>query len=164
MIDGLYNLSELQQAIAKAPEKWRPLVFTNGCFDLLHVGHIRYLQVAKSLGRSLIVGLNSDRSVQTIKPDRPGLPSRPIIPETQRAEILAALKAVDGVVIFTETTAKAVIEVLKPEVYVKGGDYSYDNLPEAPIVQAYGGKIELVKIEIPTSTTGIIKRILSDTN
>lgn len=163
MINGLYNLAELQQAIANAPEKWRPLVFTNGCFDLLHVGHVRYLQVAKSLGRSLIVGLNSDLSVQSIKPHQPGFPRRPIIPDTQRAEILAALKPVDGVVIFTELTAVRAIEALKPEIYVKGGDYSYDTLPEAPIVQAYGGKLELVKIEVPTSTSSIIKRILPDT-
>lgn len=160
MISGLYTLTELQQAIASSPELWRPLVFTNGCFDLLHVGHIRYLQVAKSLGRSLVIGLNSDRSVQTIKPNRPGLPQRPIVPEIQRAELLAALKPVDGVVIFHSSTAAQLIEALKPDIYVKGGDYRIETLPEAAVVQAYGGQVELVKIEIPTSTTGIIDRIL----
>ncbi len=160
MIAGLYSLAELQEALAQAPELWRPLVFTNGCFDLLHVGHLRYLQVAKSLGRSLIVGLNSDRSVQTIKPHTPGYPQRPIVPDIQRAELVAALGPVDGVVIFSQTTAAQLIETLKPDIYVKGGDYRIETLPEAPIVQAYGGRIELVKIEITTSTTGIINSIL----
>jgi rfaE bifunctional protein nucleotidyltransferase chain/domain len=160
MIQSIYSLSELQQEIERHPEKWRPLVFTNGCFDLLHCGHLRYLQVAKSLGRSLVVGLNSDRSVRTIKPNKAGYPPRPIIPEAQRAEILANIKAVDGVVIFSETTASKIILALQPEIYVKGGDYTKSSLPEAPVVQAYGGQIELVKVEIPTSTSAIIERIL----
>lgn len=161
MIAGIYSLSELQQAIAVNPNQWRPLVFTNGCFDLLHVGHVRYLKVAKSLGRSLIVGLNSDRSVQTLKPNKPGLPPRPLVPQAQRAEILASLKPVDGVVIFSETTANDLIQALQPEIYVKGGDYSLSTLPEVPIVQAYGGRIKLVKVEVQTSTTGLIDRILN---
>ena len=160
MIPGIYSLSELQQAIANAPDQWRPLVFTNGCFDLLHAGHVRYLQVAKSFGRSLVVGLNSDQSVKTIKPQQPGFPPRPLIPETQRAEVLAALKPVDAVVIFPETTATRLIQALQPDVYVKGGDYTQSTLPEAPVVQAYGGRIELVKVEVHTSTTGLIDRIL----
>lgn len=135
-------------------------MFTNGCFDLLHVGHVRYLQTAKSLGRSLVVGLNSDRSVKTIKPNQSGLPPRPLVPETQRAEILAALKPVDGVVIFHQTTATRLIQALQPDVYVKGGDYTQSTLPEAPIVQAYGGQIELVRVEVQTSTTALIDRIL----
>lgn len=161
MIPGIYNLAELQQAIAEEPEHWRPLVFTNGCFDLIHAGHVRYLQVAKSLGRSLVVGLNGDRSVQTIKPPAPGAPPRPIVPEAQRAEVLAALKPVDGVVIFAETTATQLIKTLQPDIYVKGGDYRLETLPEATVVQAYGGQVKLIEIEIPSSTTAIIKRILS---
>jgi rfaE bifunctional protein nucleotidyltransferase chain/domain len=157
---GVYSLSELQQAIAQNPNQWRPLVFTNGCFDLLHAGHVRYLQVAKSLGRSLVVGLNSDQSVKTIKPDQPGFPPRPLIPETQRAEVLANLKPVDGVVIFSEPTATRLIQALQPDIYVKGGDYSQSTLPEAPVVQAYGGRIELVTVEVHTSTTALINRIL----
>ena len=160
MIPNVYSLNELKEAIASDASRWRPLVFTNGCFDLLHAGHVRYLQVAKSLGRSLVVGLNSDRSVQTIKPHKPGSPPRPIVPEMQRAEVVAALKPVDGVVIFSETTATALLEALQPDIYVKGGDYSLETLPEASVVQAYGGRIELVKVEIPSSTTGIIDRIL----
>jgi D-glycero-beta-D-manno-heptose 1-phosphate adenylyltransferase len=160
MISGVYTLPELQTAIEATPDRWRPLVFTNGCFDLLHAGHVRYLQVARQLGRSLVVGLNSDRSVQAIKPAVPGKPARPIVPQAQRAEVLAALKPVDGVVIFSETTAAAMIQTLQPEIYVKGGDYQLTTLPEAVIVQAYGGKIKLVKIEIPSSTTAIVDRIL----
>jgi rfaE bifunctional protein nucleotidyltransferase chain/domain len=160
MIPGIYSLIELQKAIASNPDQWRPLVFTNGCFDLLHAGHVRYLQVAKSLGRSLVVGLNSDQSVKTIKPNKPGFPPRPLVPETQRAEVLASLKFIDGVVIFSETTATRLIQALEPDVYVKGGDYSHSTLPEAPAVQAYGGRIELVKVEVPTSTSAIIDRIL----
>jgi rfaE bifunctional protein nucleotidyltransferase chain/domain len=160
MIPGVYSLTQLQQAIALYPDRWRPLTFTNGCFDLLHAGHVRYLNVAKSFGRSLVVGLNSDRSIQTIKPNQPGCPPRPLVPEAQRAEVLAALKPVDGVVIFSETTATALIETLQPEVYVKGGDYNPSTLPEAPVVQSYGGRIELVALEVPTSTSAIVNHIL----
>jgi D-glycero-beta-D-manno-heptose 1-phosphate adenylyltransferase len=157
MHSGVYTLTELQQAIATAPNHWRPLVFTNGCFDLLHAGHVRYLWAAKGLGKSLVVGLNSDRSVQAIKPGK--VPPRPIVPETERAEILAALKPVDAVVIFDQPTASVAIAALKPDIYVKGGDYEIDQIPEAATVQAYGGKIELITIQVPSSTTGMIKRI-----
>ncbi len=146
--------------LARLKRQKKKIVFTNGCFDLLHVGHLRYLQVARKLGRSLVVGVNSDRSVQTIKPSKPGFPSRPIVPEQQRAELLAALKPVDGVVIFSATTACQLITALHPEIYVKGGDYTIATLPEAPTVQAYGGQIHLVQVEIPTSTSALIDRIL----
>jgi D-glycero-beta-D-manno-heptose 1-phosphate adenylyltransferase len=160
---GVYPLAELQAAIVTHPEQWRPLVLTNGCFDLLHAGHVRYLQAAKTFGQALVVGLNSDQSVRAIKPQIDGSPARPIVPEAQRAEVLAALKPVDGVVIFSETTAAELVTALKPDVYVKGGDYTLDTLPEAKIVLAYGGRIELVKIEIPSSTSTLIHRILSAT-
>lgn len=162
LIPGLYNLTELEKLVNSQPTYWRPLVFTNGCFDIIHAGHIRYLWAAKSLGRSLIVGLNSDWSVQTIKPQQPGSPLRPIVPQGQRAEVLAALKPVDGVVIFGETTATHLIERLKPDIYVKGGDYLIETLPEAPTVEAYGGQISLIQIEVPTSTSAIINRILDN--
>jgi len=159
-IPGVYSLAELVQAIALHPDNWRPLVFTNGCFDLIHPGHVRYLRAAKLLGRSLIVGLNSDQSVKAIKPQALGQPARPIVPETQRAEVLAALKPVDGVVIFAETTACGLIQALQPDIYVKGGDYSLETLPEVPDVLAYGGEIRLVTIEVSSSTTAIIQSIL----
>lgn len=161
MTPYLYTLTQLEQDITLHPDRWRPLVFTNGCFDLIHAGHVRYLQAAKALGRSLVVGLNSDLSVQTIKPQKPGHPPRPIVPEAQRAEVLATLKPVDGVVIFPETTADHLIEILKPDIYVKGGDYTLETLPEAPIVHSYGGKVALINIEVPSSTSALIQRILN---
>lgn len=159
MTSGIYTLSELQQAIASNPQNWRPLVLTNGCFDLLHAGHVRYLQAAKRLGKSLIVGLNSDRSIQTIKPQPVGMPHRPIVPENQRAEVLAALKPVDGVVIFSQETACPLVEALQPEIYAKGGDYNIKTLPEATIVLSYSGQVELIQIEIPSSTSALIAQI-----
>ncbi len=156
----IYTLPELQRAIAQDPESWRPLVFTNGCFDLLHVGHVRYLMAARQLGKRLIVGVNSDRSVHDLKPAKPGYPPRPIVPERQRGEVLAALKPVDGIVIFDEPTAGPTLEALQPDIYVKGGDYTIETLPETPIVQGYGGEIKLIPVEIATGTTNIIEVIL----
>jgi D-glycero-beta-D-manno-heptose 1-phosphate adenylyltransferase len=157
---GIYTLDELKTAIAAHPEQWRPLVFTNGCFDLLHVGHVRYLTEAKNHGKALVIGLNSDLSIRQIKPQKQGFPPRPIVPEAQRAEVLAALKSVAGVVIFAETTAIELIKSLQPDIYVKGGDYTLATLPEAATVQAYGGQVKFVKVEISTSTSGIIEYIL----
>lgn len=157
----IYQLEEIATIIQQNPQQWRPLVFTNGCFDLLHVGHTRYLKEAKSHGKTLIIGVNSDDSVKTIKPIKEKQLARPIIPQQQRAELLSNLCMVDGVVIFSETTAIKVIEQLKPDIYAKGGDYAIETLPEAPTVLSYGGKIELVEIEIPTSTTKIIQQILA---
>ncbi len=156
----IYTIAEMQELILRNPSQWRPLVFTNGCFDIIHVGHVQYLKTAKKMGRSLIIGLNSDQSVQKIKPKKSGLPPRPIIPESQRAEVLSALKPVDGVIIFHQTTADELILALKPDIYVKGGDYTIETLPETPTINSYGGKIELVKVEILSSTTGIINHIL----
>ena len=156
----IYSLEELQRAIAQDPEHWRPLVFTNGCFDLLHVGHVRYLMAARKLGKRLIVGLNSDHSVRNLKPAKPGYPPRPIVPEGQRGEVLGALKPVDGVVIFDEPTAGPTLAILKPDIYVKGGDYTGETLPETPIVQSYGGQIQLIPVEVATGTTNIIETIL----
>ncbi|QDZ40502.1 adenylyltransferase/cytidyltransferase family protein [Euhalothece natronophila Z-M001] len=155
----IYSLRELQATINENPKKWRPLVLTNGCFDLLHVGHVRYLQIAKSLGKSLVVGVNSDQSVRQIKPQPTNSPPRPIIPEQQRTEVLAALTAVDAAVVFSETTAVELIKALQPDIYAKGGDYTLESLPEAKTTQSYGGKIELITVEIPTSTSEIIRKI-----
>lgn len=155
----VYSLSQLQTQIKNNPEQWRPLVLTNGCFDLLHVGHVRYLKTAKALGKTLVVGVNSDRSVQQIKPQKPGFPPRPILPEQQRAEVISALAAVDAAVIFPETTAVQLINALQPDIYAKGGDYTLENLPEAQTVQSYGGDIEFIAVEVPTSTSEIIRKI-----
>ncbi|USR90873.1 adenylyltransferase/cytidyltransferase family protein [Phormidium yuhuli AB48] len=160
LTQGLYSLDELREQVQREGDRWRPLVFTNGCFDLLHCGHVRYLQAAKTLGNALVVGVNSDHSVAQIKPASAGEPPRPILPDRQRAEVLAALKPVDGVFIFPESTAIEAIKVLQPDIYVKGGDYRPDTLPEAPTVHAYGGEIHLIEIEVPQSTSHIIRRIL----
>jgi D-glycero-beta-D-manno-heptose 1-phosphate adenylyltransferase len=152
----IFELKEFVELLRRSPDDWRPLVFTNGCFDLIHVGHTRYLQSAKNLGKTLVVGLNSDRSVQNLK----GL-NRPIIPAAQRAEVLAALKSVDAVIIFSESTAIEIIKAIAPNIYAKGGDYTLENLPEAPTVNECGGKISLIQIEVPSSTTKIVQRIKS---
>lgn len=149
------SIGVLQDLLQQSPDALRPLVFTNGCFDILHVGHVRYLNAAKQLGKTLVVGLNSDLSVRQLKGER-----RPIVPEAQRAEVIAALKSVDAVVIFGETTAIATIKAIAPDIYVKGGDYTPETLPEAPTVLAYGGRIELIQVEIPTSTSEIVQQIL----
>jgi D-beta-D-heptose 7-phosphate kinase/D-beta-D-heptose 1-phosphate adenosyltransferase len=132
----------------------KTIVFTNGVFDLLHVGHLRYLQQARSLGDALIVGLNSDRSVRAIKG-----PTRPITPEDERAEILEALACVDGVVIFDEDTPWEVISALQPDVLVKGADWAEDAIVGRDIVEARGGRVVRVAIEPGHSTTGLIDRI-----
>ncbi len=152
---GMYTLSDLHAAIAANPQQWRPLALTNGCFDLLHVGHVRYLQAAKARAKTLVVGINSDDSVRSLKGA-----TRPIVPASQRAELIASLKAVDAVFIFAERTASESVRVLRPDLYIKGGDYTPDTLPEAEAVRACGGRIELVQIEVPTSTTNIVRRIL----
>jgi len=152
----IFELQEFVELLKRSPADWRPLVFTNGCFDLVHVGHVRYLQSAKALGKTLVVGINSDRSVQQLK----GL-SRPIIPEDQRAEVMAALKPVDGVIIFAETTAIETIRAIAPDIYAKGGDYNIETLPEAATVNEYGGSIVLIQIEVLSSTSKIVQRIKS---
>ncbi len=132
----------------------KKIVFTNGCFDIIHIGHVRYLTAAKAFGDVLIVGLNNDNSVKSLKGD-----SRPINGELDRAGVLLALKPVDHVVIFGEQTAEALIAEVKPDIYVKGGDYTLDTLPEAKIVQSYGGHIEFIPMVAGRSTTNIIKKI-----
>ena len=132
----------------------KKIVFTNGCFDILHAGHVRYLTAAKSFGDILILGLNSDESVKMLKGA-----NRPINNEKDRAEVLLGLKAVDYVVIFGERTAEKLIAEVRPDVYVKGGDYTIDKIPEAKIVQSYGGRVELVQFLAGHSTTKIIEAI-----
>lgn len=132
------------------------IVFTNGCFDIIHVGHVRYLTAAKNFGDVLIVGLNSDESVRRLKGA-----SRPINNQDDRAEVLLGLKAVDHVIFFGEPTAENLIGEVKPAVYVKGGDYTLETLPEAKIVQKYGGRVEFVNLVAGRSTTNIVEKILT---
>lgn len=133
----------------------KKIIFTNGCFDIIHAGHVRYLTAAKNFGDILIVGLNSDESVRRLKGA-----SRPINSEQDRAEVLLGLKAVDYVIVFGEDTAENLIADVRPNIYVKGGDYNLENLPEAKIVMSYGGKVEFINLVAGRSTTNIIKKIL----
>jgi rfaE bifunctional protein nucleotidyltransferase chain/domain len=132
------------------------VVFTNGVFDLLHVGHLRYLQQARELGDALIVGLNSDQSVRANKG-----PSRPVTPESERAEILEALACVDGVVIFDQETPHHLIAAIQPDVLVKGADWAEDSIVGRDIVEARGGRVVRVPLEAGRSTTAIIEKIRS---
>ena len=133
------------------------VVFTNGCFDILHAGHVRYLNAAKALGDVLIVGLNNDESVRRLKGE-----GRPVNSAADRAEVLAGLRAVDHVIIFGEATAEELVRQLKPDIYVKGGDYSLETLPEAKIVHSYGGKTVLIPMVEGRSTTNVIRRLQNE--
>lgn len=133
------------------------VVFTNGCFDLLHIGHIRYLQNAKKQGDILVVALNSDDSVKKLKG-----PQRPVQSENDRAEILAALACVDHTFIFTEDTPERVIKELKPDVLVKGGDWEISKIVGSEFVQSYGGKVLSLNFVDGKSTTNIIKKAKVD--
>ncbi|MBI2954476.1 MAG: D-glycero-beta-D-manno-heptose 1-phosphate adenylyltransferase [Chloroflexi bacterium] len=149
----------------------KTVVLTNGCFDILHVGHVRYLRQARELGDYLIVGLNSDASVRELKGEK-----RPLVPEAERAEVLAALACVDHVVLFAEATAEQLVAKLKPDVYAKGGDYApapprnatarnrrdrpEKDLPEARIVGQYGGKVAILPLQPDRSTTDLIDIIV----
>ncbi len=144
---------DLNRIVADYKQKCKRIVFTNGCFDILHVGHARLLAEAKKFGDVLIVGLNSDESVRKLKG-----PSRPIIGELDRAEVLASLSAVDYVTIFPEDTPLALLELLQPHVHVKGGDYTKEKLPETPTVEKYGGEIKIIPLAEGRSTTNIIER------
>jgi len=132
------------------------VVFTNGCFDLLHPGHVSYLRAARSLGDALVVGLNSDASIERLKG-----PLRPIVHERDRATVLAALQSVDAVVLFGEDTPVRLMRELKPAVYVKGGDYRVEDLPEAEVAAEIGTEVKILPFEPGYSTTALIERIRS---
>ena len=132
----------------------KTLVFTNGHFDLLHAGHLDYLEKARALGDALFVGVNGDASTQRLKGE-----GRPLAPAGQRARLLAALEPVSAVIVFEADTADELLLALKPEIYVKGGDYADKPLPERATVEAYGGRVELIDFLAGHSTTSLIKRI-----
>lgn len=152
--DKIYS----RDALRKQVEDWRragdQIVLANGCFDLLHVGHIRYLRGAKALGGRLIVAMNSDASVRRIKGE-----GRPFMPEHERAEIVAALAVVDAVVIFDEPDVRALIREVRPDVQAKGTDYTRDNVPERDEVLACGGRVEIVGDPKDHSTTEMLAQL-----
>jgi D-beta-D-heptose 7-phosphate kinase/D-beta-D-heptose 1-phosphate adenosyltransferase len=141
--------------VASLRSQGKTVVFTNGVFDLLHPGHVRYLQLARSLGDALILGLNADASVRRNKG-----PSRPITPERERAELLVALNAVDAVVIFDEDTPAEIVRALQPDILVKGADWPADQIVGRDTVEARGGRVVLVPVEQGYSTTSIVERVL----
>jgi D-beta-D-heptose 7-phosphate kinase/D-beta-D-heptose 1-phosphate adenosyltransferase len=156
-VNNLKVLSDLnlELVVSEYKHQNKKIVFTNGCFDLLHIGHIRYLEQAKSLGDILIVGINTDVSVQKLKG-----PSRPIQNENDRAEILASLKAVDHTVLFNEETPLKLIQKIRPHILVKGGDWKIQQIVGWDFVQSYGGTVQSLQFVEGRSTTQIINKSL----
>ncbi|MEZ0323013.1 MAG: D-glycero-beta-D-manno-heptose 1-phosphate adenylyltransferase [Hydrogenothermaceae bacterium] len=140
--------------VKKLREEGKRIVFTNGCFDIIHAGHVDYLEKAKSLGDFLIVGLNSDESVRRLKGKE-----RPVNPQDQRKKVLEALKPVDMVIIFDEDTPERLIKEIKPDILVKGGDWKIENIVGADFVMSYGGKVYTIDFVYNTSTTKIIQKV-----
>jgi D-glycero-beta-D-manno-heptose 1-phosphate adenylyltransferase len=151
---GVIGLADAQRLVADGRRVGKRIVFTNGVFDLLHPGHLRYLRAARAEGDVLVVGINSDRSVRINKG-----PNRPITPEAERAEILAALAVVDAVVIFDEETPAEIIRALQPDVLVKGADWPADQIVGRDTVEARGGRVVRVPVEAGFSTTSIVERV-----
>ncbi len=156
---GVLTREEASEVVKKLKEQGKKVVFTNGCFDILHVGHLRYMNEAKECGDVLIVGVNSDDSVRRLKG-----PTRPINSEDDRAEMLCGLKAVDYAVIFTEDTPNNLIEELKPSIHVKGGDYKKEDLPETEVVERNGGEVRILQLVDGKSTTNVVNKIADRNN
>jgi D-glycero-beta-D-manno-heptose 1-phosphate adenylyltransferase len=150
----VFSRAELAQRVAEWRRNGEQVVLANGCFDLLHVGHVRYLSGAKSVGGKLVVAMNSDSSVSRLKGN-----GRPLMPESERAEIIAALADVDAVVIFDEPDVRALIREIRPDVQAKGTDYTPDTVPERDEVIAYGGRVEIVGDPKDHSTTDILGHV-----
>jgi len=154
-LDKIVTLEDLVTRLVRIRKSGQKIVFTNGCFDIMHVGHVRYLAEARSQGDMLIVGLNSDGSMRSIKGDK-----RPIVGQDHRAEVLASLGCVDCVVLFEEPDPLRLIQTIKPDVLVKGEDWAADAIIGAEDVKARGGKIVRISFVEKASTTGIIQTIL----
>jgi D-beta-D-heptose 7-phosphate kinase/D-beta-D-heptose 1-phosphate adenosyltransferase len=154
---AVLNLEELAKTVSLAKSVSKTVVFTNGCFDLIHGGHIEFLQKARAKGDLLVVGLNSDRSVKAIKGN-----GRPIKGEKERANIISALKSVDYITIFDETTPEEIISEIRPDILVKGDDYDVDEVVGREIVEGYGAKVELIPVVKGLSTTNIVTKILKN--
>ncbi|MBP9478871.1 MAG: D-glycero-beta-D-manno-heptose 1-phosphate adenylyltransferase [Sebaldella sp.] len=152
---NLIDREKIEEFIEELKKQGKKIVFTNGVFDILHVGHLTYLEEAKSFGDILIVGINSDSSVKVNKGDK-----RPINSEEDRAKMIIGLKPVDYAVIFDEKTPIEIIAKIKPNVHIKGGDYKKDDLPETSIVELNGGVVEILSFIDNKSTTGVIEKIL----
>ncbi|HMP64512.1 MAG TPA: adenylyltransferase/cytidyltransferase family protein [Pyrinomonadaceae bacterium] len=150
----IVDRESLVKLVAENREKGRKIVLANGCFDLFHVGHVRYLAGARDLGGFLIVGINSDEQVRRLKGE-----GRPLMPENERAEIIAALSPVDAVTIFNEPTVEELIIAVRPDVHAKGTDYTTETVPERDIVREYGGRVAIVGDPKDHSSTELIKAL-----
>jgi len=159
MIGKIVTSMQLVPLLEQARAQHKRIVFTNGCFDLMHIGHTRYLREAKSLGHLLVVGVNSDASVRSLNKGT----DRPIVPEDQRAEVLAALECVDYVVMFSEPDPGKLIAALQPDVLVKGGDWAIDKIVGREIVESRGGTVATIPLVPGMSTTALLHRIRSIT-
>jgi rfaE bifunctional protein nucleotidyltransferase chain/domain len=148
---------ELKARVEQARKEGARVVLANGCFDVLHVGHIRYLAGAKALGDLLIVGINSDRQVAALKGN-----GRPILPQDERAEIVASLEMVDLVTIFEEPTVENLLLTLRPDIHAKGTDYTEDTVPERDVVRSYGGQVAIVGDSKEHSTSEMISRLSTE--
>lgn len=155
MHEKILSRSDVVSALTPQRTPGRRVVFTNGCFDLMHVGHTRYLQAARALGDVLVVGVNTDRSVQSLNKGS----DRPIVPERQRAEVLAALACVDYVVLFDEPDPGRLITEIKPDVLVKGGDWTPDKIIGRDSVEARGGVVTTIPLVPGVSTTALVEKI-----
>jgi D-beta-D-heptose 7-phosphate kinase/D-beta-D-heptose 1-phosphate adenosyltransferase len=151
----IHPRSELKAEVDRLKREGKKVIFTNGCFDILHAGHTRYLREAKKLGDVLVLALNSDSSVRSIKGEK-----RPIVPETERAEVVASLASVDYVTIFDELTPIELIEFLQPDIIVKGGDWAEKDIVGAETVRRWGGRVAIMPEIKGASTTNVIEKVL----
>jgi len=154
-MNKIYSREELKKIIDRHRKEGKKIVFTNGCFDILHVGHTRYLTEAKKQGNILVLGLNSDESVRSLKGKE-----RPLIPENERADVIAALESVDYVTIFHELTPLEIIEYLKPDILVKGGDWKEKDVVGRELIEKWGGRVIIIPEVKGSSTTNIIEKIM----
>ena len=153
----ILDRNRLIARVAIARKYGARIVLANGCFDLLHVGHIRYLEGAKALGDMLVVGVNSDEQVRVQKGE-----GRPFMPERERAEIIASIRAVDFVTIFTEPTVEQLLLSIRPDIHAKGTDYTAESVPERDVVRSYGGRVCIVGDPKDHSSTEMVKKVMSD--
>lgn len=154
MAQKIFSRDEVRDQVSRWRDLGDRLILANGCFDILHVGHVRYLKAAKALGGRLIVALNSDESVRNLKGE-----GRPVIPQQERAEILSALADVDAVVIFSEPDPRKIIEELRPDIQAKGTDYTVESVPERATVEACGGRVAIVGDPKDHSATDILRTL-----
>lgn len=153
-VSRILDRNRLIARVAIARRHGAQIVFANGCFDILHVGHVRYLEAARKLGDLLVVGINSDEQVRNLKGA-----NRPFVPERERAEIIASLRAVDLVTIFTEPTVETLLLMLKPDIHAKGTDYTAETVPERDVVRSYGGRVIIVGDPKDHSSTQMLSQM-----